>query len=276
MIASHVPPCCRSSVWLTSLLDVAMLRNTFVTSLARFTMLHSPAAMRLKHARAFRWVVWVAGGWGLLAGWRAAGLQWLAALGEQPQQYLHCCLGATSLLLLSTHPCAPPPCRALLVVAEQNGNHLRECWTEVLRCVSRFELLQQLTAGVPTDALLFAMPDKAAAGSAADKLKRRIMRRKGGEEEGPVHDSFSSINDMGLHASECASWPAMLCCWWGDVGNMAWRCPALGCPAAPLADYPGRPLLTWHPPPPPTASPSPPFPSACRHPRGGQEAPAPR
>ena len=48
------------------------------------------------------------------------------------------------------------------MVAEQNGNHLRECWTEVLRCVSRFELLQQLTAGVPTDALLFAMPDKAA------------------------------------------------------------------------------------------------------------------
>jgi brefeldin A-inhibited guanine nucleotide-exchange protein len=94
------------------------------------------------------------------------------------------------------------------VVAEQNGNHLRESWTEVLRCVSRFELLQQLTAGVPTDALLFAMPDKAAAGSAADKLKRRILRRKGGEEEGPVHDSFSSINDMGLHASECAAQPA--------------------------------------------------------------------
>lgn len=46
------PP--RSAVWLTSLLDVAMLRSTFVTSLARFTMLHSPASMRLKHARAFR------------------------------------------------------------------------------------------------------------------------------------------------------------------------------------------------------------------------------
>ena len=89
-------------------------------------------------------------------------------------------------------------------MAEHNGNHLRECWTEVLRCVSRFELLQQLTAGVPTDALLFAMPDKT---SAADKLKRRILRRgpKGGEDEaagGLAHDSFSSINDMGLHAGE--------------------------------------------------------------------------
>lgn len=135
-----------SSVRLTSLLDVAMLRTTFVASLARFTMLHSPASMKLKHARAFR---------------------------------------------------------ALLVVAEQNGNHLRECWTEVLRCVSRFELLQQLTAGVPTDALLFAMPDKVA-GSAADKLKRRILRGRGreeGAEGGLAHDSFSSINDMGLHAT---------------------------------------------------------------------------
>lgn len=44
----------RSCVRLTSLLDVVMLRNTFVTSLARFTMLHSPASMKLKHARAFR------------------------------------------------------------------------------------------------------------------------------------------------------------------------------------------------------------------------------
>lgn len=31
-----------------------MLRTTFVASLARFTMLHSPASMKLKHARAFR------------------------------------------------------------------------------------------------------------------------------------------------------------------------------------------------------------------------------
>lgn len=93
------------------------------------------------------------------------------------------------------------------MVAEQNGNYLRECWTEVLRCVSRFELLQQLTAGVPTDALLFAMPDKAGAASAADKLKRRLLRGRGSKDEphhdaGLAHDSFSSINDMGLHASE--------------------------------------------------------------------------
>ena len=41
-------------VWLASLLEVAMVRSTFVSSLAHFTMLHSPAAMKAKHARAFR------------------------------------------------------------------------------------------------------------------------------------------------------------------------------------------------------------------------------
>lgn len=50
------------AVRLTCLLNMVMLRNTFVSSLARFTMLHSPAAMKLKSAWAFRW----AGVWGLL------------------------------------------------------------------------------------------------------------------------------------------------------------------------------------------------------------------
>jgi brefeldin A-inhibited guanine nucleotide-exchange protein len=42
------------AVALSSRLGMAMLRSAFVSSLARFTMLHSPAAMRLKHAQAFR------------------------------------------------------------------------------------------------------------------------------------------------------------------------------------------------------------------------------
>ncbi len=119
----------------------------------------------------------------------------------------HCSLSSSLL--------ADRACRALLVVAEQNGNHLRECWTDVLRCVSRFELLQQLTAGVPTDALLFAMPDKVS-GTAADKLKRRILRGRGreeGAEGGLANDSFSSINDMGLHASELGFLPGWLPGW---------------------------------------------------------------
>jgi len=58
------------------------------------------------------------------------------------------------------------------VVAEQNGNHLRECWTEVLRCVSRFELLQQLTGGVPTDALIFARSEEQRLNSSHTDISR--------------------------------------------------------------------------------------------------------
>ena len=43
---------------LSSRLRMGMLQSTFVSSLARFTMLHSPAAMRTKHAQAFRSVGW--------------------------------------------------------------------------------------------------------------------------------------------------------------------------------------------------------------------------
>lgn len=43
-----------AAIRLTSLLGMGMLRNTFVTSIARFTMLHAPASMAVKHARALR------------------------------------------------------------------------------------------------------------------------------------------------------------------------------------------------------------------------------
>lgn len=91
-------PTPQAAIRLHCLLDMTMLRNTYLSSLGRFTMLHSPASMRTKHARAFK---------------------------------------------------------TLLVVAEENGNHMQECWEEVLRCISRVELLQQLVAGLPSDALLF-------------------------------------------------------------------------------------------------------------------------
>ncbi len=39
---------------------MTMLRNTYLSSLGRFTMLHSPASMRTKHARAFKTLLVVA------------------------------------------------------------------------------------------------------------------------------------------------------------------------------------------------------------------------
>ena len=43
-----------AAVRCTSLLGMDMLRRTFVTTVARFTQLHAPAGMALKHAQAFR------------------------------------------------------------------------------------------------------------------------------------------------------------------------------------------------------------------------------
>ena len=49
-----------SAIRITCLLDMGMLRNTFVTSLARFTNLHAPATMEPKSAKAFRAMLLIA------------------------------------------------------------------------------------------------------------------------------------------------------------------------------------------------------------------------
>ncbi|KAK9829453.1 hypothetical protein WJX72_005963 [[Myrmecia] bisecta] len=133
-----------AAIRITCLLGMGMLRNTFVTSVARFTMLHAPAAMHVKNAKAFR---------------------------------------------------------ALLVVADENGNHLHDVWQEVLRCVSRFELLQQVYAGGPTDAALFAQPLPESPSGAVGKLRSRFLGglKTGGSGRAAMPDSFTSIHDAPLH-----------------------------------------------------------------------------
>ena len=49
-----------AAIRITSLLGMGMLRNTFVTSVCRFTMLHSPQSMQIKNAHAFRALLVVA------------------------------------------------------------------------------------------------------------------------------------------------------------------------------------------------------------------------
>ncbi|KAK2077578.1 hypothetical protein QBZ16_004423 [Prototheca wickerhamii] len=115
------------------------LRDAYVSSLARFTMLHNPGALRLKHAQAFR---------------------------------------------------------ALLVVAEANGNALGPCWQDVLRCVSRFELLQNACAGVPSDATLFG---RSGGGGWRGSLRGGNAGTSASSSTHPTTATSSSINDMGLH-----------------------------------------------------------------------------
>eukprot|EP00891_Asterochloris_glomerata_P002829 jgi/Astpho2/2829/e_gw1.00050.8.1_t len=140
-----------AAIRITSLLNMGMLRNTFVTSVCRFTMLHAPGSMQIKNAQAFR---------------------------------------------------------ALLVVADENGNHLHTVWSEVLRCVSRWELLQQISSGGPSDALLFSQqPQESPVHSAMSKFRDRLLMRgpstpraasqqlnkaahgDAGHEAGPIHHS---------------------------------------------------------------------------------------
>eukprot|EP00873_Tetraselmis_striata_P021183 jgi/Tetstr1/441447/TSEL_029692.t1 len=86
------------AISLTSMLGMTMLRDTYVTSLSRFTGLHSPSTMTVKSAHALR---------------------------------------------------------TLLIAAEHNGNTFQGAWPEVLRCVSRYDMLVQQHSGLPGDNVLF-------------------------------------------------------------------------------------------------------------------------
>ncbi|WIA22572.1 hypothetical protein OEZ86_009559 [Tetradesmus obliquus] len=59
--------------------------------------------------------------------------------------------------------------KSLISVALQVGDHLGERWLEVLRCISRWELLQQIASGMPTDAVLFAAAGEKAGGKGRGK-----------------------------------------------------------------------------------------------------------
>lgn len=49
-----------AAIKITSLLGMSMLRSAFVTSVCRLTMLHAPAQMQIKNAKAFRALLVVA------------------------------------------------------------------------------------------------------------------------------------------------------------------------------------------------------------------------
>ena len=57
--------------------------------------------------------------------------------------------------------------------------HVQHVWQEVLRCVSRWELLQQIASGGPTDALLFAAPTEPVAAVKRRNFFSRTPRPEG-------------------------------------------------------------------------------------------------
>ncbi|KAL5792560.1 hypothetical protein ACOSP7_001154 [Xanthoceras sorbifolium] len=91
----------RYAIHVTAVMSMKTHRDAFVTSLAKFTSLHSPADIKQKNIDAIK---------------------------------------------------------ALVTIADEDGNYLQEAWEHILTCVSRFEHLHLLGEGAPPDATFFAFP----------------------------------------------------------------------------------------------------------------------
>lgn len=200
-----------AAVRCTSLLGMDMLRGTFVTTVARFTQLHAPASMAPKHAQAFRALLVIADENGNHLGVRGARVRFRIYFRVEPRgmqgpgraqasagllcaacimlsnvvhstpriwQHIQGCgrrgrISQGEGLLHERHCCSPSLTRGVFCAHPQN------VWQEVLRCVSRWELLQQIASGGPTDAHLFAAPAQPPP-SAAKRRPFFSMRRDAG------------------------------------------------------------------------------------------------
>ncbi|XP_022757106.1 brefeldin A-inhibited guanine nucleotide-exchange protein 2-like isoform X2 [Durio zibethinus] len=91
----------RSAIHVTAVMSMKTHRDAFVTSLAKFTSLHSPADIKQKNIDAIK---------------------------------------------------------AIVTIADEDGNYLQEAWEHILTCVSRFEHLHLLGEGAPPDATFFGFP----------------------------------------------------------------------------------------------------------------------
>ncbi|XP_042506154.1 brefeldin A-inhibited guanine nucleotide-exchange protein 2-like [Macadamia integrifolia] len=91
----------RYAIHVTAVMSMKTHRDAFLTSLAKFTSLHSAADIKQKNIDAIK---------------------------------------------------------AILIIADEDGNYLQEAWEHILTCVSRFEHLHLLGEGIPPDATFFATP----------------------------------------------------------------------------------------------------------------------
>ncbi|MCO5607714.1 hypothetical protein L7F22_061913 [Adiantum nelumboides] len=114
----------RYAVHITAVMCMKTQRDAFLTSLAKFTSLHSAADIKQKNIDAIK---------------------------------------------------------AIIAIAEEDGNYLQDAWEHILTCVSRFEHLHLLGEGAPPDATFFAAPqnesEKSKQGLKSPSLP--VLRRKG-------------------------------------------------------------------------------------------------
>ncbi|CAI0385532.1 unnamed protein product [Linum tenue] len=113
----------RCAIHVTAVMSMKTHRDAFVTSLAKFTSLHSPADIKQKNVEAIK---------------------------------------------------------ALVAIADEDGNYLQEAWEHILTCVSRFEHLHLLGEGAPPDATFFAFPQNESEKSKPAKSNvLPVLKKKG-------------------------------------------------------------------------------------------------
>ncbi|GAB4861884.1 Brefeldin A-inhibited guanine nucleotide-exchange protein 2 [Ancistrocladus abbreviatus] len=113
----------RHAIHVTSVMSMKTHRDAFLTSLAKFTSLHSPADIKQKNVDAIK---------------------------------------------------------AIVTIADEDGNYLQDAWEHILTCVSRFEHLHLLGEGAPPDATFFAIPQNDLEKSRQAKLTiLPVLKKKG-------------------------------------------------------------------------------------------------
>ncbi|KAL4586003.1 hypothetical protein LXL04_010633 [Taraxacum kok-saghyz] len=112
----------RYAIHATSAMSMKTHRDAFLTSLAKFTNLHSPSDIKQKNIEAIK--------------------------------VLH--FPHTRSIYYTTVPKQFIIPQAIVTIADEDGNHLQDAWEQILTCVSRFEHLHLLGHGAPPDSTFFS------------------------------------------------------------------------------------------------------------------------
>ncbi|KAL0425868.1 UNVERIFIED_CONTAM: Brefeldin A-inhibited guanine nucleotide-exchange protein 2 [Sesamum radiatum] len=122
------------AIHVTAAMSMKTHRDAFVTSLAKFTSLHSPADIKQKNIDAIK---------------------------------------------------------AIVAIADEEGNYLQDAWEHILTCLSRFEHLHLLGEGAPPDATFFALPQNELDNSKQARSNiLPVLRKKG---HGKIHNAASAV-----------------------------------------------------------------------------------
>ncbi|KAK9164767.1 hypothetical protein Syun_005669 [Stephania yunnanensis] len=76
--------------------------------------------------------------------------------------------------------------KAIISIAIEDGNHLQEAWEHILTCLSRFEHLQLLGEGAPSDASFFAVPQAEVEDRTQKPNGLASLKRKGNAHQNPA------------------------------------------------------------------------------------------